>query len=229
MSGWASPTQSSRTFPTLVLHPSGRWQRAPDDAGVDAALAPPRDSRRCIGHRSPVGRHPRSRTVDTRRRRLLVPLPPRRPTPRRRGEGAFLICGFWMSLACLDRGRPVEAARWFERNRARAADQGSTPKSSTSASDNSEATSPRPSCTRRCSSAQRAKPTPHRRLRNDTSTDRLDIGRCAVRGRAPRRQVRRADVLSHRGDALHRLPARARVGKRATREAEGCARGVCES
>jgi GH15 family glucan-1,4-alpha-glucosidase len=32
-------------------------------------------------------------------------------------EGAFLLCGFWMAQSFSDQGRPVEAARWFERNR----------------------------------------------------------------------------------------------------------------
>jgi GH15 family glucan-1,4-alpha-glucosidase len=33
-------------------------------------------------------------------------------------EGAFVLCGFWMSLASLQRGDLVDAARWFERSRA---------------------------------------------------------------------------------------------------------------
>jgi GH15 family glucan-1,4-alpha-glucosidase len=33
-------------------------------------------------------------------------------------EGAFLLSGFWMALALHQRGDRVEAARWFERNRA---------------------------------------------------------------------------------------------------------------
>ena len=33
-------------------------------------------------------------------------------------EGAFLIGNFWMSLAQLRAGSPIEAARWFERGRA---------------------------------------------------------------------------------------------------------------
>jgi GH15 family glucan-1,4-alpha-glucosidase len=43
-----------------------------------------------------------------------------RPDERPLGaaEGAFLLCGFAMALALHQRGRAVEAARWFERNRA---------------------------------------------------------------------------------------------------------------
>ncbi len=40
------------------------------------------------------------------------------PRPLHKAEGAFLLCGFWMAQASLLDGKPVEAARWFERNRA---------------------------------------------------------------------------------------------------------------
>ena len=33
-------------------------------------------------------------------------------------EGAFLLCGFLLSLALLQRGDVTQAARWFERTRA---------------------------------------------------------------------------------------------------------------
>ena len=38
--------------------------------------------------------------------------------PLHESEGAFLLCGFWMALAAHVRGDDVEAAHWFERNRA---------------------------------------------------------------------------------------------------------------
>ena len=43
-----------------------------------------------------------------------------RPDERPLGEseGAFLLCGFLVSLAWAQQGEAVEAARWFERNRA---------------------------------------------------------------------------------------------------------------
>ena len=43
-----------------------------------------------------------------------------RPDERALGEaeGAFVLCGFWMALALEQQGRPLQAARWFERNRA---------------------------------------------------------------------------------------------------------------
>ena len=38
--------------------------------------------------------------------------------PLHETEGAFTLCGFWMSLALLNLGRREDALRWFERNRA---------------------------------------------------------------------------------------------------------------
>ncbi len=99
------------------VHPSGRWQRAPDDERVDAALllaavrgaVPPDD--------------PRSDRDASRRRgrahgpRLRIPLPPD-SRPLGEAEGAFLVCGYWMAFALAQQGDRVEAARWFERSRA---------------------------------------------------------------------------------------------------------------
>src|SRR5581483_10593692 len=38
--------------------------------------------------------------------------------PLGEAEGAFLLCGFTLSLAYEQQGNSLEAARWFERNRA---------------------------------------------------------------------------------------------------------------
>jgi alpha,alpha-trehalase len=38
--------------------------------------------------------------------------------PLEQAEGAFLLCGFLLALALQQQGREVDAARWFERNRA---------------------------------------------------------------------------------------------------------------
>jgi GH15 family glucan-1,4-alpha-glucosidase len=40
------------------------------------------------------------------------------PRPLGKAEGAFLLCGFLMSLAAHQQGESVASARWFERNRA---------------------------------------------------------------------------------------------------------------
>ena len=99
------------------LHPSGRWQRAPDDDRMDAALLlpvlrgaiPPADPRALA-------------TLEAARAELSCDgyMYRFRPDDRPLGqaEGAFLLCGFTMALALHQQGREVEAARWFERNRA---------------------------------------------------------------------------------------------------------------
>ena len=100
-----------------ALHPSGRWQRAPDDPRVDAALllaalrgAVPSDDPRSVA------------TCSAIERELAEDLYCYRFQPDERplgdSEGAFLLCGFWMALALEQQDRPLQAARWFERNRA---------------------------------------------------------------------------------------------------------------
>ncbi len=100
-----------------ALHPSGRWQRAFDDARVDAALLLPpirgavaRDDPRTLATLEAVDRELTEEGYCYRYR------PDERPLGR--AEGAFLLCGFVMSLAWLQQGDRVRAARWFERNRA---------------------------------------------------------------------------------------------------------------
>jgi alpha,alpha-trehalase len=99
------------------LHPSGRWQRAPDDERVDAALLLP-----AIRGAVPTG-DPRSlATLEAVAAELGQDgyLYRYRADDRPLGEteGAFLLCGFAMALTLHQHGREVEAARWFERNRA---------------------------------------------------------------------------------------------------------------
>ncbi len=98
-------------------HPSGRWQRAPDDDRVDAALlvpalrgALPPDDPRTAATLAAV------RTDLSEDGYLYRFAHDARPLGD--AEGAFLLCGFWMSLACLHHGDTLEAVRWFERNRA---------------------------------------------------------------------------------------------------------------
>jgi hypothetical protein len=99
------------------LHPTGRWQRSPDDAEVDAALLLP-------GIRGAT-------TPDDPRHRLTVAavvddLSDDGYVYRFRHdedhalhalEGAFLLCGFHLVLAQLSLGAREEALRWFERTR----------------------------------------------------------------------------------------------------------------
>ncbi len=99
------------------LHPSGRWKRAVDDDRLDAALllaairgALPVDDPRSVATYQAVRSELAEDGYVYRFRHGAGPLG--------QAEGAFLLCGFWMSLACWDRGDHVEATRWFERNRA---------------------------------------------------------------------------------------------------------------
>jgi GH15 family glucan-1,4-alpha-glucosidase len=99
------------------VHPTGRWQRAPDDERTDAALLLPaiRGALPAIDPRSLA-------TLEA----LLDELASdgylyrfrHRAGMLGRAEGAFLLCGFVMALALHQQGRDVEANRWFERNRA---------------------------------------------------------------------------------------------------------------
>ena len=98
-------------------HPSGRWQRAPDDERVDAALLLP-----AIRGALPPNDPRNAATIAA----LLDELASDGYLYRFRhqhgllgkAEGAFLLCGFTMALALHQHGREVEASRWFERNRA---------------------------------------------------------------------------------------------------------------
>lgn len=98
------------------LHPSGRWQRAPDDPRVDAALlipsvrgaipaTDPRAATTLDAVRADLGRHGFVYRFQ----------PDERPLGE--AEGAFLLCGFLMALADHQHGNRVAAVRWFERNR----------------------------------------------------------------------------------------------------------------
>jgi hypothetical protein len=99
------------------LHPSGRWQRAPDDERVDAALLLP-SIRGAMPARDPRAQATLAAVVaELGQDGFLYRY---RADDRSLGEseGAFLLCGFAMALALHQHGREVEAARWFERNRA---------------------------------------------------------------------------------------------------------------
>jgi alpha,alpha-trehalase len=100
-----------------ALHPSGRWQRSPADERVDAALLLPA----IRGAIDP--QDPRSlATLQAVERELTQDgycyryRPDERPLGE--AEGAFLLCGFILSLAYQQQGDVLNAARWFERNRA---------------------------------------------------------------------------------------------------------------
>jgi GH15 family glucan-1,4-alpha-glucosidase len=99
------------------VHPSGRWQRAPDDERVDAALLlpgirgayPPEDPRHLATLKAVVRELGRDGYIYRFRHD---------ERPLEDAEGAFLLCGFIAALAANQLGKPVEARAWFERNRA---------------------------------------------------------------------------------------------------------------
>jgi GH15 family glucan-1,4-alpha-glucosidase len=99
------------------LSDAGVWQRSPDLTGTDAALllppvrgALPADDPRTVATLHAVRR---DLTEDGYAYRFA---PDDRPLGTT--EGAFLLCGFMMTLAQWQQGDTVEAFRWFERNRA---------------------------------------------------------------------------------------------------------------
>jgi hypothetical protein len=99
------------------LHPSGRWQRAPGDARVDAALLLP-----AIRGALPAT-DPRSlATLEAVKADLggsgYVYRFRQDERPLEEAEGAFVLCGFVMALATHQQGWATEAIGWFERNRA---------------------------------------------------------------------------------------------------------------
>jgi GH15 family glucan-1,4-alpha-glucosidase len=99
-----------------ALHPTGRWQRSPADARIDSALLlpgirgalAPGDPRTAATLRAVLN----DLTEDGYAYRFR-----HGDEPLHRAEGAFLLCGFLVSLSLLDEGDIVGAARWFERNR----------------------------------------------------------------------------------------------------------------
>jgi GH15 family glucan-1,4-alpha-glucosidase len=98
------------------VHASGRWQRSPGDDRLDAALLLPA-IRGALDPDDPRS----SATLDAYARELTEDGYAYRYRPDARplgeAEGAFLLCGFVLALAYLERGDLVEATRWFERNR----------------------------------------------------------------------------------------------------------------
>jgi hypothetical protein len=102
---------------THAVHPSGRWQRSAGDTSLDAALLlppvrgalPPEDPRTQQTLRAYLA----ELTQDGYAYRFR-----HGKGPLGHAEGAFLLCGFIVALALHQQGQELQAARWFERNRA---------------------------------------------------------------------------------------------------------------
>ena len=98
------------------LHPSGRWQRAPDDVGSDGALLLPA-VRGLPSEVEPINvRTMHALCAELADDHFLYRFR-HQPGPLGDAEGAFLLCGFVMAMAQHRYGDPIEAVRWFERNR----------------------------------------------------------------------------------------------------------------
>lgn len=99
------------------VHRHGRWRRAYDDDRVDAALLLP-TVRGAVPSDDPRGAATRRAVLNELAEDgyLYRYRPDERPLGE--AEGAFLLCGFIAALATHQAGDPVDAHRWFERNRA---------------------------------------------------------------------------------------------------------------
>ena len=98
------------------LGPDGAWKRAPERTGVDASLLFA-TVRGALPADDPRSRATLKAVTDQLEQDgyLYRYAPDNRPLGT--AEGAFLMCGFAMSLAQLADGNRVEAFRWFERQR----------------------------------------------------------------------------------------------------------------
>ena len=99
------------------LHPSGRWQRAPNDPRVDASLLLS-EVRGAVPARDPRSTSTRQAVIDDLCDDDYLYRYAEPGQVLGENEGAFLICNFWMSLACLKGGDRTDGAQWFERTRA---------------------------------------------------------------------------------------------------------------
>ncbi|MBZ4323944.1 glycoside hydrolase family 15 protein, partial [Streptomyces huiliensis] len=99
------------------LHPSGRWQRSPEDPGLDGALLLP-PLRGAVPADDPRTRATLRAYVDELTEDHYAYRFRHGDQPLEEAEGAFLLCGFVTALAEHQQGREASAFRWFERNRA---------------------------------------------------------------------------------------------------------------
>ncbi len=102
---------------THATHRTGRWQRATDDEGLDAALLLPA-LRGAIDPRDPRTEATVTALAESLAEDHFLYRFRHQSGELGDAEGAFLLCGFAMAMAQHQRGDDVEAARWFERNRA---------------------------------------------------------------------------------------------------------------
>jgi alpha,alpha-trehalase len=114
--GWSGLADQIMASLTDAVHPAGRWQRAPGDERVDAALLQPL-IRGAVALDDPRTQATIRAVVDELSDDGFVYRFRQDARPLHQAEGAFLLCGFWMALAAQASGDQVAAARWFERSR----------------------------------------------------------------------------------------------------------------
>jgi hypothetical protein len=100
-----------------AVHSSGRWQRSVKDPGLDASLLLP-PVRGALPLDDPRTRQTLRAYLDELTQDGYAYRFRHDDRPLGDAEGAFLLCGFIVALALHQQGHQVEAARWFERNRA---------------------------------------------------------------------------------------------------------------
>jgi hypothetical protein len=105
------------------VHPSGRWQRAPDDPRVDSALLLAQ-IRGAVTAADPRSVGTRRAVAEELARDGYLYRWAHGPAELGEDEGSFIVCNFWMALACLQAGDSIEAVRWFERARSSAGSPG---------------------------------------------------------------------------------------------------------
>lgn len=99
------------------VHPSGRWQRSPEDPRVDAALLLP-SIRGALSARDPRSIATWRAVEEELSQEGYVYRFRHDERPLGAAEGAFLLCSFIMTLATHQQGDTLGAYRWFERARA---------------------------------------------------------------------------------------------------------------
>jgi GH15 family glucan-1,4-alpha-glucosidase len=114
---WSALADAIQASLTDCEHPNGRWQRAPGDSRVDAALLLP-VIRGAIPPDDPRARATIAAVREDLAEDGYVYRFRHDPRPLHKAEGAFLLCGFWLAQVAQVCGDDAAAAHWFERNRA---------------------------------------------------------------------------------------------------------------
>lgn len=108
----------SRSVDEDCLHPTGRWQRAPDDPRVDASLLIPIFRNTSLSPDDPRVQRTVAAVIEDLSDEEFCYRFRHGDTPLPEAEGAFVLCGFHVAMALERLGEHTLAARWFERNRA---------------------------------------------------------------------------------------------------------------